>query len=99
MKLRAPEHCDTMAELRREIDALDVAIIELLAKRSGYIDRAIDLKRIEGVPARAEGRVREVIEKVCAAAAERGLDENLVEQLWRELIEWSIARESKSLDT
>jgi len=98
MNRRAPQDCSTMTELRREIDALDEALIDLLVKRSGYIDRAVDLKRIEGLPARTHDRVREVIEKVRATASERGLDEDLVERLWRELIEWSIARESEVLD-
>ena len=87
-----------MSELRREIDALDVALIDLLAVRSRYIDRAIDLKRIEGLPARTHDRVREVIGKVRATAFARGMDEDLVEKLWRDLIEWSIEHESKSLD-
>ena len=87
-----------MAELRGEIDAIDTALIDLLALRSGYIDRAVDLKRIEGLPARTTGRVRDVLSKVKARAAERGLDETLAETLWTELIEWGIARESRELD-
>jgi isochorismate pyruvate lyase len=98
MNRHAPRDCKTMNELRAEIDALDVALIDLLAVRAGYIDRAVDLKRIEGLPARTHARVREVIAKVRASAGERGLDEDLVEQLWRTLIEWSIERESRSLD-
>jgi len=95
--LRPPQDCNSMAELRKEIDAVDVMLLDLLATRSGYIDRAIDLKRIEGLPARAVDRVAEVLNNVKAKATEIGLDETLAETLWSELIEWSIERESKHL--
>ncbi|MGB7240628.1 MAG: chorismate mutase, partial [Sulfitobacter sp.] len=56
-----PQTCVTMAELRKEIDAIDEAFIDLLALRVTYIDRAVDLKRIEGLPARTVDRVTEVL--------------------------------------
>lgn len=98
MRRRAPEDCNTMAELRVEIDALDAALIELLVSRKDYIDRAVDLKRIEHLPARIDDRVEEVVANVRKAAEGRGLDGDLAEALWRRLIEWSIERESRSLD-
>lgn len=98
MTTRAPEDCNSMAELRHEIDALDSSLIDLLALRTRYIDRAIDLKRIEGLPARTSDRVEDVIRKVRATARDRGLDQDLIERLWRDIIEWSIARESVHLE-
>ncbi len=92
-----PQDCSSMAELRLQIDAIDTALLDLLATRSGYIDRAVDLKRIEGLPARTVDRVAEVLNNVKAKARTVGLDEKLAETLWSELIEWSIARESKHL--
>lgn len=86
-----------MAELRAEIDALDAQLVELLSRRSGYIDRAVDLKRIENLPARITDRVKEVVSNVRVIASARGLDPDIVEKLWTELIEWSIAREAKHL--
>jgi isochorismate pyruvate lyase len=82
-----------MAELRAAIDALDKDLVALLLRRAGYIDRAIDLKQVEGIPARAEDRVAEVLANVRAEAEAAGLDADLAEGLWRQLIEWSIARE------
>lgn len=98
VKLSAPETCQSMAELRVQIDAIDVELITLLATRSTYIDRAVDLKKIEGLPARTKDRVVEVLDKVSATASKNGLDPNLARKLWTELIEWSIERESKELD-
>ncbi|WP_424929984.1 chorismate mutase [Amaricoccus tamworthensis] len=97
MDLRPPEACTSMAELRKEIDALDESLVKMLALRSTYIDRAIELKPDEGIPARANDRVEEVVRRVRAAADRNGLDPALVETLWRDLIEWSIAREQEKI--
>ncbi len=92
-----PSECNTMAELRVQIDAIDVALINLLVIRSGFIDRAVDLKKREDLPARIADRVAEVLDKVSTTAAENGLDPDLARTLWGELIEWSIQREIKEL--
>jgi len=95
--LTAPENCTSMATLRAQIDSIDVELIALLVTRSRYIDRAVDLKKIEGLPARTTDRVAEVLDKVAATATAQGLDPALARKLWGELIEWSIQRELKEL--
>jgi isochorismate pyruvate lyase len=96
---KAPSQLTTMIELRAEIDATDARLVALLARRAVLIDRAIDLKPGEGMPARIDTRVEEVVGKVRARAQEEGLDPDLVEVLWRRLIDWSIAREEVVLGT
>lgn len=95
--IRTPEACRTMAELREHIDRIDRDLLDLLSKRAACIDRAIVLKQKEGLPARTTGRVAEVIAKVRDGAMSRGLDPDLVERLWTELIEWAIRHESRFL--
>ena len=63
----------------------------------GVIDRAAEIKSATGLPARVPARVEEVVGKVRQAAGEAGLDPALVEQIWRGMIDWSIAREEKVL--
>lgn len=94
---RPAEACETMPELRAQIDALDCEIVALLAERAGYIDRAITLKPALGWPARIPDRVEEVVAKVRGSAEAEGLDPDLAETLWRELIDWSIAREERRM--
>ncbi|WP_372887588.1 chorismate mutase [Shimia sp.] len=96
--LNPPQNCRSMTELRAEIDALDTEIVDLLVLRASYIDRAIALKPSEGLPARIPERVDEVISKVSHTARDRGLDPQLVEGLWRQLIDWSIDREARVID-
>lgn len=95
--MKAPADCQTMQELRVQIDLLDAEIVAKLALRAGYIDRAIELKQIELLPARIEDRVEQVVERVRAQAMIVGLDPALAEDLWRRIIEWSIAREERVL--
>ena len=94
-----PSQLKTMIDLKAEIDATDRSLVKLLVHRAALIDRAIELKPGEGLPARIEARVKEVIGKVRAEAQAEGLDPELVEALWRHLIDWSIAREEKVLGT
>lgn len=90
-----PHECESMSEVRAGIDQLDRSLVELLTLRAGFIDRATELKQINGWPARIPVRVEEVVEKVKASAEELGLDVDLAEDLWRRLIEWSIMREAQ----
>ena len=92
-----PDQCRDMSELRTEIDILDYQLIKLLVQRSKYIDRAVVLKPIEGLPARTHDRVAVVIAKARSHAEQDGLDQVLAERIWTELIEWSIAREEEQL--
>ena len=95
--MRRPEDCKSMTDLRTAIDQLDQELIDLLARRACYIDRAADLKPAEAMPARIASRVEQVVENVRLAAKTRDLDPDLAETLWRPLIDWSIRREEKVL--
>lgn len=95
---KSPQSCASMSELRVEIDALDAELVSLLALRAQYIDRAIELKPAENMKARVPERVEDVVAKVRAAAEAQGLDPVLIEGLWRQIIEWSIAREADIID-
>jgi isochorismate pyruvate lyase len=95
--MKTPQDCPSMIELRAAIDELDGSIVQLLAKRATYIDRAAELKSVNGLPANIPARVEEVVAKVKANAAREGFDPQLAEQIWRQLISWSIAREERKL--
>lgn len=92
-----PDACDSMATLRGQIDRIDRALLDLLAERARYIDRAIILKQREKMPARANDRVDEVIANVREGGRERGLDPELAARIWTELIEAAITHEAKVL--
>ncbi|AXT26837.1 chorismate mutase [Ruegeria sp. AD91A] len=97
--LTPPQNCNTMQDLRAEIDKLDRQLIEMLVTRASYIDRASQLKPGEGLPARIPERVEEVVQRVRANSDALGMDPDLAEKLWRILIDWSIAREERVIGT
>ncbi|MCE2738695.1 MAG: chorismate mutase [Rhodobacter sp.] len=95
--MKSPSDCATMADIRSEIDRLDEELVRLFAARAAYIDRAGELKATLGLPARITPRVEEVVANVRRHAVAQGLPPELVEKLWRRLIDWSIAREESVL--
>lgn len=95
--MKEPAQCRNMTELREGIDALDRQLVTLLARRAAFIDRAATIKATEGLPARIASRVEKVVANVRQCAEAAGLCPDLAETLWRELIEWSIAREETRL--
>lgn len=92
-----PKSCTDMAQLRAQIDQIDRELVTLLSQRAAHIDRAIELKPGEGLPARIDARVRDVLDRVTTEATTQGLDPALARALWSELIDWSIAREERVL--
>ena len=94
---RDPGKAADMAELRAGIDATDVRLLDLLARRAAHIARAAELKAEAGLPARIPARVEEVVGNARVGASARGLDPDLVERLWRTLIEAAIAEEERRL--
>ncbi|MGO9388632.1 chorismate mutase [Rhodoblastus sp.] len=84
-----------MAALRLRIDALDEALVQILAERQRQIEQAAAIKTRIGWPARIPPRVNEVLERVAAEAGRKNLDADLARKLWTAIIEWSIAYEER----
>jgi len=88
---------ETLAGLRAEIDAIDTAIVALLARRFAVVDRVIVVKERDGLPALLPERVEEVVARVRAAAAAAGVPAEAAESVWRALIGQTIAYEETVL--
>ena len=85
-----------MDDVRVEIDRIDAALVDLLAERWGYVDRAWQLKS-SPEEATVPWRIQQVIDRVSARAADKDLPPALVEALWRQLIGWGIQYEEEKL--
>jgi isochorismate pyruvate lyase len=86
-----------MAEVRAEIDALDRAIVALLADRLHYIDEAARLKPSRD-QVRDDARIAEVLAKAAAEAERLGADGAVIAAAYRALVEASIAHELEKFD-
>jgi isochorismate pyruvate lyase len=96
MDPKRPSDCADMSEVRDEIDRIDLALVDLIAERFGYVDRAWQLKTNPG-EAHVPWRIQQVIDKVKVRAGERGLPPELTEALWRQMIGWFVQYEEEKL--
>jgi isochorismate pyruvate lyase len=96
MAHRRAENCENMDQVRVEIDRIDDALLDLVAERFTYVDRAWQLKK-DPAEATVPWRIRQVIDKVEARAKERGLPPELAVALWRQMIGWFIQYEEEKL--
>lgn len=90
--LKRPDECANLAEIRAAIDALDRQVIALLGQRADYVLAAATFKTGE-VSVQALERQQTMLEERRAWAAESGLDPDLVESLFRQLIAYFVAHE------
>ena len=94
---KAPDDCATMADVRQGVDALDRALVTLLAERQRYMDAAARIK-----PNRDavfdQARIDDVVAKVLKAAEPAGLSPDIAEPVWRLLIDRCIAHEFGTWD-
>lgn len=87
----------TMDEVRREIDRLDREIVALLAERQYYVESAGHIKPSRDL-VRDNARVEDVVAKARARANETGASPDLVETVYRTMVEWFIAHEFEVFD-
>ena len=96
MSLRPPQSCENMEQVRAEIDRLDAALLDLVAERFGYVERAWQLKT-RPEEATVPWRIQQVIDRVRARATQRGIPPELAEAMWRQMIGWFIQYEEEKL--
>ena len=83
------EHCESMADVRRHIDALDGRIVALMAERSGYMTQAARLKQ-NAHQVHDQARIDFIVERVTAMAQAQGAPEAVIEAAYRAMIDASI---------
>lgn len=86
--------CNSLEEIRMNIDRIDDDIIKLIAERGTYVIQASAFKKDEdGV--KDTSRVEKVIAKVRGKAEEYGTNPDMVEALYREMISRFVNMEMK----
>ena len=92
-----PAACQSMTEVRQGVDALDRALVALLAERQRYMDDAARIKPVRDA-VHDDARIEDVVTKVLAAAAIHHLAPEIAEPVWRTLIDRCIAHEFATYD-
>lgn len=86
-----------MVEVRAQIDRIDRQVVALLAERFGYVRQAARIKPDRGQIA-DPSRIEDVIARVRGLAAEHGAPPDLVEAVYRLMIDRFIALEAKEFE-
>jgi isochorismate pyruvate lyase len=92
-----PTDCTSMRDVRAGVDAIDHALVALIAQRFGYMDAAARIKT-DRAAVRDEARKAEVIAKVRGHAEAAGLPVDRIAVIWDLLVEQSIAHEFEQWD-
>ena len=95
--MTTPEACQTMADVRAGVDALDRELVALLARRFAYMRAAARIKPERGM-VRDEARKAAVIAAAQAEAQALGAPAERIAALWEALVESSIAYELEQWD-
>ncbi len=90
------EKCDSLEQARDRIDQLDQELIEMIATRQFYVDQAVRFKRT-AEDVQSPERVQQVINKVREQAIQLHTDPDLVEKIYREMIQHFIQRELREI--
>lgn len=92
---KRPEECTNITEVRNEIDRIDDTIIELLSNRLQYVKEVVKYKGNSQDSIVAEDRRRAVLAGRRKWAEERGLDPDVIEDIYDRLIKYFISEEMK----
>ncbi len=84
--------CRNLPDVRSCIDRLDQMIVPLLAERAGYVAQAAKFKPDADSVVVTE-RIEEIVKKVRAMAEENGAAPDLLENLYRQMIDTYVAYE------
>jgi isochorismate pyruvate lyase len=93
--MKLPSHCKSIEEVRKAIDTIDENIISLLGKRYEYVKEIIRFKEPTEESILAKDRFDAVIETRREFALKEGLDPDLIERIYRELMNHFISEERK----
>ena len=83
--IKVAKNCDTLADVRAEIDRMDDLILPLMAERAGYVAQAPKFKQIiEDVVVPV--RIDEIADRMRVEAVKYEMNPDLAENIWRGLI-------------
>jgi len=92
--MRDPKQCKDIKEIRVAIDEIDFQIIELLGKRLCFVEEIVKFKNNEEAIV-AKSRQKEVFEQRRKWAENYNLDQDLIENIYKTLLQFNIQKELK----
>ena len=90
--MKEPKDCQTLAEVRSEIDRLDQLLINTIGRRQEYVHAAAGFKRSDN-EVHAHERQRQMMVARRLWAENKGVAPDLVESLFRTMVDHFVAAE------
>jgi isochorismate pyruvate lyase len=90
-------HCNTMADVRRHIDAVDERIVALIVERTGYMTEAARIKQ-DASQVHDQERIDYIVARVRQLAQAQGGRPEVAEAAYRALIGASIEFERSEFE-
>jgi chorismate mutase/prephenate dehydratase len=84
-----------IVQMRAEIDEIDAALLQLIARRKTVALEIAKVKQKSGGQVDDEARLRKVLEGVQERSRKLGLDEKEMKELWKCLIAYMIREQMK----
>jgi isochorismate pyruvate lyase len=92
--MKSPDECANIHEVRDEIDIIDREVIDALSKRFQYVIAAARFKTSEA-SVRSPDRFQAMLQQRREWAQESGLNPDVVENIYRDLVNYYIEEELK----
>lgn len=94
--MKAPHECESLDDIRREIDIIDHEIIASIGRRFDYVKEVMRFKTTEA-DVRAPERYQAVLDQRRLWAQEAGLPPDVIEEIYRSLVDYFIDHEMEEL--
>ncbi len=95
---KKPSECQNITDVRNEIDNIDNAIITLLSERFEYVKEVVKYKEKTAEAIDASDRKKAVFAKRRQWAEEKGLDPDVIEDIYKKLVQYFISEEMKIMN-
>jgi isochorismate pyruvate lyase len=92
--MKTPEQCESMVDIRAEIDRLDRQVVALLGQRFAYVKAASKFKTSE-TTVRAPERLQAMLQQRRVWAEEEELNADAIEKMYQDLVNHFINEEMK----
>lgn len=96
--LLSPTECTGKEDIRDQIDLIDQLILKALGLRYKYVKEIVKYKEKNYASVKAQDRYDQVLSKRREWAAENGLDPQIIEKIYKDLIHHFIDEEMKLIN-
>ena len=87
---------ESLEDLRKNIDEIDLKILDLIEKRKDLVTEVVKLKKRDQIV--DQKRIEFILNKLKVEALKRGLTEKFIDELWTLMIKNFIEYEEKIFD-